>query len=162
MRALDEISYFVLWLLPGLVLIGIVEPIKPASVIALALLPYSVATMIRYIFWRRTGQYLTRYAKQWTRAKLRMAKQETVDGIKSKSELMMQSKGRLAPLLARIIDVICFVGGPTILIPHVLAFTNSREAVIYKTDDLFWIEVGVGMITFGVLLKYWAAKDKPD
>lgn len=62
---------------------------------------------------------------------------------------------------ARVIDLLCFVIGPVLIVVSSFSFSAPRTRYdSNKEGALMLIGVGIALVAFGLLRKYWAMKDK--
>lgn len=63
-------------------------------------------------------------------------------------------------LFGKVVEVICFVLGPTLIITNVLDFeVTYRGLISYHKDTRANIGIGVALVAFGVLRRYWSKKE---
>jgi len=55
-------------------------------------------------------------------------------------------------MVTRFLDLICFVVAPAIIVMNWLSINKKYD----NSDYILWIGIGVGLIAFGLLRKYWS------
>ena len=55
-------------------------------------------------------------------------------------------------MVSRFLDLICFVVAPAIIVMNWLSISKKYD----NSDYILWIGIGVGLIAFGLLRKYWS------
>lgn len=61
-------------------------------------------------------------------------------------------------IFTKLIDIICFVIGPVVLVVNLISFENNMlaESLIYYPKSVrAGIGLGVALIAIGFLMKYW-------
>lgn len=59
----------------------------------------------------------------------------------------------------KLIDLICFVLGPALIISNIINFNHGYSGLTYSEEARINIGIGVALVAFGLLRKYWAKKD---
>ena len=72
-------------------------------------------------------------------------------------------------ILSKILDLICFVVGTFITVFFIFSFTGSTSSELmgshgayYSQESKIGIALGIALICFGILRKYWARKSKEE
>ena len=161
----DEVEVFIYCFIPGLILAGSFATTSGWMLLLLFVLPYLVSALIRYVFKRVFGKKFSQYLKE-ARTRSQDAQADSMDSreaLAHQSPVSEKSQTSQSRQRHRLLDVICFVLGPVLVVVNLLYFFASKKR--YDTSgllvgaELYWIGVGVALIALGMLRRYWGKQN---
>lgn len=164
MKQFDEVGYFFLLLVPGMVLAAILDPPRANLSYALMLTPYLVFWCIRlYMRNRRKASKFTDtpvMSLQNPKATPAKYSNPRAKPMRNPTPEARPQSGTPRGRRAKFADFLAFVVGPALFVLGLLSYTHKYgRGIEYSSASLALISVGVGLVAFGLLRRQWRREE---
>jgi hypothetical protein len=165
-KILDEIAIFIYCIVPGLIVSGAIKSQETWISVALFFVPYCA-----YAAWRvgvkiYDGSSLSRHMQERRERELEasalavQAREQRLAARQAAKQAAQKDKREDSALTRqRVVDVMCFVVGPVLVVVNTLYIFASRRkfhSSVFDVDaEYYGVAIGVALIAFGILRRRW-------